>query len=402
MAGTIERGDPASASADRARRLTELLRPGWLFGFVVAALGFLRVAVGGGLGKMWGEDGAVFYANAENLGPLDALRSTYEGYLHTAPTLVAIAVSWVPEQHAATIYLACWCTIAGLLAWYVAAATSNVFRTHWAPLVFGSGLVLLPVMGAESIGSIANLQWVLLVAAAVAVSLDSSSSGRLAAERTLVTVTALTTPLAIALMPAAILRRRDRPMVVCLGLGLAVQAVAVLGANGERTQTGGGASNLRKLNAVLDTFVGMATNGVTSIQPPPSVLTPLGAVVFALAAWGLVKTNLPRFAAWFILVAAGQWWLTFAFNNAMPRYAVLPAMSALLAALLAIESLDRRSMIGAIACLGLIWAGAFRLSDGRASGPIWADSIKAAACVDGHRTFGVSPVGWDHEVKLDC
>lgn len=394
MAGTTIDRPTARARVDvDAALITPLV-----YGVAVAALGLIRVAIGGGIDRMWAEDGSVFYEVANG----GSLTLTYEGYLHVAPMLLALAVSWVPDQLMAGAYAFAWAVSTAAIATYIAAATRSQFRSGWSPLVFGAGLVLVPAVGAEAIGSIANMQWFLLVGATVAVLVESDTPALRRSGYAIIGLTALSSPLAVVLVPAALVRwRRDWLLSGVLVGGLAVQAAAVVLGN-ERQQSLGGPSQLWRLDTAAESFAAVAANGVVSISAPIGVLTSIGTIVVGLVGVGILRGGARRFLAGFALIAFGQWWLTWSLNGGAPRYAVVPAMAGLLGVLFALETLNRRAAVTATICIGLVWFGAFRLGEIRSSGPTWSDSVTEAECIDGIRLVAISPDAFVEQVEVHC
>src|SRR6266516_3366799 len=98
--GSLPRFPPARLAAAIQplfpQRPEPAVRVGWqgiLTGLVAVLAGtvivVLRQPGAGALDTVWAEDGTVFLADAVNRSPLDALATSYAGYYHLLPRLLA-------------------------------------------------------------------------------------------------------------------------------------------------------------------------------------------------------------------------------------------------------------------------------------------------------------------------
>lgn len=119
---------------------------------------------------MWAEDGYVFLGcHGRRSSALNCLGEVYGGYLHVVPRLGAM-LAWVapPDLWAVAVTT----VAAAILAWsafLVAAAVEVATGSVLAGVVGGVALALPYQAGHEIAGNLANLHWVLFVAAVVIV-----------------------------------------------------------------------------------------------------------------------------------------------------------------------------------------------------------------------------------------
>jgi len=156
--------------------------------------------------QFWAEDGAVFFADQLKSGFLHALSSTYAGYYHAVPRLIADAAGVLPARYVPLAYnltalvLASICC--GLFAWPMCRhlIPSDLLRTATC-FVAAAGVY----GGNEVIGNLANLQWFLLIAAVVLTCYQQTSQAKPAWLHILLAFTALlialSAPLVLILIP---------------------------------------------------------------------------------------------------------------------------------------------------------------------------------------------------------
>ncbi len=156
--------------------------------------------------QFWAEDGAVFFADQLKFGFFRALSSTYAGYYHVLPRIIAGAASVLPAQYVplaynlAALLLASLCC--GLFAWPICRhlIPSDALRIA-ACFVMASAAYA----GDEVIGNITNIQWFLLIAAVILTAFQETASAKPARVNFCVALAglliALSAPLALILSP---------------------------------------------------------------------------------------------------------------------------------------------------------------------------------------------------------
>ncbi len=199
----------------------------------VVAVGLLYARLPFAARQLWAEDGRDFLGDAMEFGAIRSLGHSQAGYYLTVSRLGGVLASLMPLRDAALVM---WLWVAAVVAWLVATVTVSSrtwLRTWPARVVVALALVLLPVLGQESIGNAANLQFVLLFGSLVV--LISRSRGRFETVNgcILLVATGLTTPVALVLAPFAALRMAQRrswrpdAYVIWWAAGVAVQWIAI-------------------------------------------------------------------------------------------------------------------------------------------------------------------------------
>ena len=195
---------------------------------VLARLGFSPP-----LDSMFAEDGTIFYSGAVHLSFLDAVRTTYAGYLHLVPRLLAEPPTWfgvgnvpvVIALEASSVVVLC-----AFIVWWTSAAhlRDPLRRGMLAALV-----VLLPVVGFEALASLAYLQWFLLFPAFWLLLWRPQGLGRGLAGGGFLFLSLGSAPVGLLLTPLAVTRlviARDRADLALAGgfaLGAAVQLIGI-------------------------------------------------------------------------------------------------------------------------------------------------------------------------------
>jgi hypothetical protein len=224
----------------------------------------------------WAEDVVVFLrAAAQAANGLEPVWTTYAGYLHVLPRLVAAAARWLPAPWAATFLV----LVCALVQGAVAALTWHVLRSlsaaRWACLVAVVPVVLVPV-GVETVLSLANLQWFLLYAALLAAVWSPRGWGGRSVQALVLVVTALSSPFGV--LPvlalgvnALVTRSRAALAVGAAGAVAAVVQLLAMRSNSSRELHVGfdlvnlAATYLRRV--VADGMLGVGRNGLATYAP---------------------------------------------------------------------------------------------------------------------------------------
>jgi hypothetical protein len=136
--------------------------------FVVAGfLAFFRLGNAAVHARIWAEDGRVFMGQADAHGSLRAITIGYAGYSNAVPRLAAAAVHALPIRlWGAGLHVVDATIVAGVALLVYVALVGHV-HSRLGRALAALYVVLVPV-GPEIVGSIANLQWFLIVGAVVA------------------------------------------------------------------------------------------------------------------------------------------------------------------------------------------------------------------------------------------
>lgn len=272
----------------------------------------------------------------------------------------------------------------------------------WA-LLPALALALAPAFRG-SVGSLANLQWLLLVAAFWCV-IERSGNRWLPSGAAL--LASLTTPLTVLLLPAAWLAHRSGVVraraVQGLVLGLAVQAVLIVvggqSAANPAVRSPGISGSL--FSAVLTTVTGPNLPAVELGRLGTlDVSLPLGAILADLLAVVLYEVRgRSTLAPAAVLTAALVYFATSLLSGApTTRYAAAAAMLLVSALALAGPRLPRALGAAAVGVLGITVVLGFPASDNRLSGPSWETGVaryEESCRTAGEATaIGLSPQGW--------
>ncbi|GIG29898.1 hypothetical protein [Cellulomonas marina] len=184
-------------------------------------------------GTLWAEDGAVFLAGAAAEPVGTAWLRPYDGYLHLVPRVLAdLVTGLLPAPAWALGTTAAACALAGVVAALVVLLSGGLGVGLPARGVLGLLTVGVPGLPVEVLGNLANAHALLLwLVPWLLVHRVRSRSGAVGVGLVALVV-ALSEVQAVVLAPLGLWRLRDRaglPARLGLALGLAAQAVAVLG-----------------------------------------------------------------------------------------------------------------------------------------------------------------------------
>jgi hypothetical protein len=197
-----------------------------------AGLHLLRQRGEGAWESLWAEDGSVFVTDAHRdfTGTLFALNG---GYSHLVPRLIAGVAALVPVEDAAAAVAVGGSVVVALLAAFVFAASAEVLRSRAARLGLAATVLLVPIAGDELYANALNLHFYMLFACFWALVWQTETGTALAVRCAVVLATTLSDPLAVLLLPLALvapaMRRRRRSLVVggMFVAGLAAQLLLV-------------------------------------------------------------------------------------------------------------------------------------------------------------------------------
>lgn len=194
-----------------SRVVTAGRAPAWLgAGAAVTALTALQMVRRPSDPPTWDslsvEDGQVFLTQALSNDLWDSLRTSFMGYLHTAPRLIAELATWTPLEDAPLVISLLTCLVVALLAVYVFRASSAWVASPLLRVVLALSVVFVPVTARDIAGTVNNLHWYMLYASFWAVISARGSRTWFAISAALVAMTALSDPLCGVLLPLAIAR----------------------------------------------------------------------------------------------------------------------------------------------------------------------------------------------------
>jgi hypothetical protein len=387
------------------------------------ACSLVRQPGAGALDTVWAEDGQIFLAGAVNLPFPEALTSSYAGYFHTGPRLLAELAAATPAGWAAAVLAAAAAAVTAGLAVLVYVASAAHLPSRVARVV-AAAIVVVPPLAQEDVpNSIANLHWPALYALFwVLLWTPAGWPGRAAA----VATTALVTTsdiLVIALLPLAVVRlavRRDRYSAVLagvLGSGLAVQVLGLLTGASERD------TDLNPVRAAAGYLLRAVPGALAGSRWLGTDHTSVRWLALAAVAWLLVGLavlaalrGLTRPAWTLAAVAAvhsvGLYVLPVLLSGvATQRYALAPAMLvvvALLALLPPEPGRAGRAGLALVVLLAVVCAVNLRVPNLRAEGPSWSGELDRAreVCAEtganAVTTLRLPPVDTAWQAELPC
>jgi len=287
----------------------ELPRPPWRWAawlaFLVGAALYqaFRTPGVGAFDTVWAEDGANFLNDAVNDGPIEAITRSVNGYFHLYPRLLAeittlFPVSWWAVVNT-SLAIASTCAMAAIV--YQASAAH--LRRPVLRLLVAAPVALQWVANGEAVNSVATLQFCSLYTAFwLLVYVPKGRLGRIGGPIVVATA-ALSTILALALVPLALLRvalRRDRNSLWLAAAVVGAVLVQGLGlATGQASRSGIGETRLDpawvvnryRIIQVPTTFLGEKV--VPTLDRNPELVLLGWAVLLAALAFAFWKALRP-------------------------------------------------------------------------------------------------------------
>lgn len=385
------------------------------------ALSLLRQPGAGALDTIWAEDGRIFLSEAVGHGP-QAFVTSYAGYYHAIPRLLAALAALVPADAAAAVLAvaAALCAALGALLVYVASGSQ---LTSPLTRLLVSAVVLAVPVGSEVWNSIANLHWYGLYALFwVLIWTPRGRAARFVAVAVVLLV-AGSDILALVFVPLALLRalrrvdggRREphgRLLATALGLGLAAQFAGLLVGASSRALSPDLVQAVvgYLLRAVPAPLIGERWLG-NDVGPRLLALAAVAWVVVATVvllartrlvrpAWPLAACAAAHSAALYILPVLLS-------GTATPRYAVAPAMLVVVALVALLQPRPDAAarpaaagvpLLAMTALLAFVAVVNFRPDNPRADGPRWRGEVDraragCAAAPEGTAELPIPPAG---------
>jgi hypothetical protein len=181
------------------------------------------------LDSIWAEDGGTWLGDAMTRGVLDALTTTWNGYLQTSSRLVAEPVAQLPVAWFAPAMALCGAAIVTGCAFLVWRASAGHIGNPYLRAALAAMVVLLPVVGVESLDNVTNSIWFLLFASFWVLLWRPATFARAAAAGGFIFVVALSNEAIVVFAPLWLLRliairdRRDTIIVTGFAIGTALQ-----------------------------------------------------------------------------------------------------------------------------------------------------------------------------------
>jgi hypothetical protein len=404
----------ASAEALFAARSTRAVGArGVLLGVAIvvvgAAVSLLRQPGAGPFDTIWAEDGSIFLTEVVSDGPLSSLTTSYAGYHHLVPRLLALVASAFPASAVAAVLAIEAAVAVALLALLVYHSSAGHLASRSSRVLVSAPVVLIPLAQGDVLNSIANFHWFGLYALFwLLIWRPAGRAGRIVAVGTVFLIAA-SDILVMVFVPLALWRALRRqagggrePLGGALGsalaLGLVIHIAGLVAGTSERELAPSPVQAVSGwiLRAVPAPLVGERWLGgeITArwIALAGVAWLVVGAIVL-LAYLSPRRPDLPPALAvrpsWTLAIAAaahsaGLYMLPVVLSGvATPRYAVAPALLVIVAlvALLQPDPLTGRGtapLVGLATLLAIVAAVNLRLDNARGEGPRWSDELERA------------------------
>jgi hypothetical protein len=413
---------------------------GVAFFALAIVLQLARIGWSASLNSLWAEDGPIYLGEALHRDFWHAVTHTYATYLVVAPRLIAEGADLLPISAAAaaiSILSAAVVALCGLVVWHASAAhvRSPCLRGTLAALA-----VLVPVAGLESLDSAAYVPWYMLFASFWVLIWRPRSTWAAVLAGIFLLATGLSTPGLWFFAPLAALRaaaardRRDLAILAGFAAGALVQ-VPVLALNDETAVTPIWTHDIWTvfLQRVLDGApLGLRLGGIAWERLGWVLLIGL-LIAAALGLYAGLRRSTPG-ARWIAVIAiptslamfvvsvyqravgVAMLWPEGVYNGTGSRYAIVPAMLLVSAAVVLVDGAERRrptarrvpvAAAATIAVLLVALATSFWAREIAVRGvPPWDDALKAAAktCADegaAEASVPTSPPGFGLQVPCD-
>jgi hypothetical protein len=388
----------------------------------------LRQTGPGALDTVYAEDGQIFLQQLYDRGLAHSLLEPYAGYGHLLPRVLVAPVGALPAADAAAGLALAAATTTALLALLTYRALRGHMEAWPLRALAASALVLLPLGQEEVWNVVANVHWFLVPVAAILLLFDPTPRWETAVVAAVVFVTATSDPIAVVLVPLAVVRltatvpARTRVVPLALGAGLAVQALVVAGGSDTRGSDLEPIRNPVRLLiwGVFDlpgrTVVG--TRWASDIDASTSWLAAVAGVIaisgLAVLAWRrLDRTALLVPLA--LVATGGLLYVAYVgvAGTHPQRYAVPGGILLVVAAVITLDRLRTmldppaaRRLLAVVGALTLVvWTVNLRIDTQRSAGPRWSDEVDTARlhCGDGDGTAELTVVpGAPWVVEIAC
>lgn len=414
---------------------------GWEGGVVLvsflvlaAVLQLLRLGPSSALNSLWAEDGPVFLTAALTHDFFSALFAPHAEYLVVMPRLIAEIGAVVPLHDAplamnlATVIVV---ALSGVAVWF--ASAGHIHNAYLRALLVAL-MVLCPVSSIETVATPTNVAWYMTFAVFWLLLWRPATRWGAGLSALLILATGLSTPATFFFAPIAVMRaiairdRRDALIVGAFALPMAIQIPVV--ALSDEQMPGSvwtGKIITTFLQRIVDgSVLGLELGGSTWADWGWPFLIAISAavtaclVVLALRASSnrlfaaiAVATSVVMFLASGYTRALGDAmvWPADAYNTLGTRYAVVPALLLISAALALIDSRGRSSrarpvlaiVATVVLLLPLVTSFDVRGTIGR-GGPPWDQSLRAATAKCEAKDLAevpvfISPEGWTMNVS---
>ena len=389
------------------------------------------------LTHIWAEDGGIFLRGALNDTVAGALTTTYAGYSHLVPRLCAEFAALFPIEWAAAVLAlegAAVTVLCAFVVWHVSAPHLPDRRLRG---LLTAMVLLLPVVGFESLANVTNLQWFMLFASFWLLLWRPASWPAALAAGAFVALTLASAPLALLLTPLAVWRvaratrdRIDMTIAAAFAVGAAIQLVAIVTDDSVQAASRWDWDLLPAYLVRVVAGLGLGHNADTGAwQLAPLPLLVVAGFAFAAVVAASFLRDIPGRAVSLVALALSValflipgyvrdaalplMWTDDYHGTYGARYAILPALFLLAAVLIQLQTRPpgwtaaawTRLRIGVVALLAAAAVTTFYVGDPGRRTVRWSDTIEQARleCRSGVAVATEVPVSWpDWRINLPC
>jgi hypothetical protein len=407
------------------------------FLLIASILQLFRAGPSDTLNSLWAEDGSVFLHGALTQGFLDAVTSAYAEYLVVVPRLIGEVGAIVPLRdapQAMNVTAALVVALSGVAVWI---ASADHIRSPYLRGLLVALLVLTPAGSIEAVVSGTYVAWYMAFVAFWMLIWRPATTWGAALAALVILATGLSSPTLFFFAPLALLRalairdRRDAMIVGSFALAIAIQ-LPVTAASQEHVANPTWSADIVTtfLQRIVDgSVLGLELGGSAWEQWgwPFLIAISVGATLYLLVlAWRAssgrllaaiaLGTSALMFAASVYQrgLASAMLWPAGEHNGFGGRYAIVPSLLFISAALVLIDSPRREQpgnpawaaiATGAVLLLGLVTSFDVRIGTGREM-PAWDQSLQSAASscrAEGieEAVLPVIPTGWTMTIPCD-
>lgn len=387
----------------------------------------LRQTGAGALNTLYAEDGQIFLGEAVRRPGIEALTSSYVGYFHLVPRVLAELASTVPLSRAAATLAMSSAAFVVSLALVVYRASAAHIRSAAVRAVLASAMVLLPVAQEEVFNNAANIHWFLIFAAAWVLLWHPRTRWELSVGAIVLLLAGLSDPLTALLGPIALLRlialRGWRPhlLTAAFAVGVGGQLLAIVLSGAERSGLSPDINVVKAVGQYGFYVVARGTFGTRALEDTGGgrtaalgivalCLLALVAVVAVIRARQAISRVAPVLAA-----ISGLFYLATVLVTGIspPRYGVVPILLLFSAVALLVDGclaarpdgVSRAMATMVILVVVVTWTANYREDNRRSTGRRWGTELARAreSCGDSGRStvrIPISPETW--RVVLPC
>jgi hypothetical protein len=397
----------------------------------------LRLGWSKPLDSVWAEDGAVFLAGAVSDDLVGAVTTTYADYLHLVPRLLAELAALAPLEWAPELLSVLGAAVVVLCAFVVWRASAAHLPDPRLRGTLAAMVVLLPVVGYESLANLAYVSWFMLFASFWLLLWRPASLWRAIAGGLFVALTVASNPLGLLLLPIAAARAmafrggRDAAIIGGLAAGSVAQGIALAFDQSQSPVTADADAELvpTYLLRVVGGLLGQNVDAAAWLVAGWAFVAALALAFAVLVAISVARRDAPGRALSALAIALSitiffvsgyqrdlaetMMWPADDATTTGARHTIVPVLLLITVVLVQLQRRPkqltelawRRIRLGALGAIALVALSAFYVGNDFRFEPRWSSELAAAEreCIEESLPavdVPVAPVGWF--ARLPC